>query len=205
MSTTYFNGPSVVVKSSYSVCGFHSQQQQAGHGRSPLHGQHYGEHVLLTLMAPRLEGRATTRGLSLIGQPRPQSLCVISLDRFWCISAPIAYRQSSSGLRAVKMNASVWLISLVICVPPLLGWKKSEEERSRDDEQCEVSASGQLGYVIYSSLGSFFIPTVVILVLYARIYVFLRRRASQRRKSEADVELGAKRSESFGRCLSPRM
>jgi len=68
------------------------------------------------------------------------------------------------------MIAFVWIFSALVCLPPLLGWKGKEEEG-----QCILSQD--LGYVLYSSNGSFFIPALVMVFVYARIFVAARSRA----------------------------
>lgn len=57
-----------------------------------------------------------------------------------------------------------------MCLPPLLGWKGRDVEG-----QCTLSED--LGYVLYSAFGSFFVPAIVMVFVYARIFVAARSRA----------------------------
>lgn len=51
------------------------------------------------------------------------SLCAISIDRFLAISRPISYsKMRRSKTLAVKIISGVWLLSLLITCPPILGW-----------------------------------------------------------------------------------
>lgn len=65
------------------------------------------------------------------------NLCLISLDRYWSITKAVEYLKSRTPARAAFMIAAVWIMSALICIPPLLGWgvKRSEDALP----QCEVS------------------------------------------------------------------
>ncbi|KAI8483071.1 5-hydroxytryptamine receptor 7 [Branchiostoma belcheri] len=58
----------------------------------------------------------------------------------------------------------------LISVPALLGWGKGNEY---DGETCLINQDK--GYTIYSTLGAFYIPMLVMLVLYWRIYITVQR------------------------------
>ncbi|GFS92216.1 octopamine receptor Oamb [Nephila pilipes] len=164
------------------------------------------------------------------------NLCAISIDRYLAITRPVHYRTIMSTLKVKLLIASVWILSFIICFPPLVGWNDrvqdgeditstdnitafSEMNRSHlssqyfmenrtvdayalkiitsnftdeafngsiiNDEvkfitrnissrrcpkpQCALITNQ--GYVIYSALGSFYIPMLVMLFFYYRIYV----------------------------------
>ncbi|KOC70926.1 Alpha-2C adrenergic receptor [Habropoda laboriosa] len=52
------------------------------------------------------------------------NLCLISLDRFWSITQAVKYLKKRTPARAALMIALVWLLSALVCIPPLLGWKR---------------------------------------------------------------------------------
>ncbi|XP_031631260.1 alpha-2Da adrenergic receptor [Contarinia nasturtii] len=101
------------------------------------------------------------------------NLCLISLDRYWSITKAVEYLKTRTPARALVMIAAVWIMSALICIPPLLGWgvKRSEESLP----QCELS--DDLGYVLYSALGSFYIPSCIMVFVYIRIYFAAKARA----------------------------
>ncbi|XP_050320004.1 uncharacterized protein LOC126752895 isoform X6 [Bactrocera neohumeralis] len=51
------------------------------------------------------------------------NLCAISLDRYVAVTRPVAYPSIMSTKRAKSLIAGVWVLSFVICFPPLVGWK----------------------------------------------------------------------------------
>ncbi|XP_070390943.1 alpha-1A adrenergic receptor-like isoform X3 [Dermacentor albipictus] len=93
------------------------------------------------------------------------SLCVISVDRYIGVTRPLTYSSVVTHRRALFACVLVWLLSAVISVGPLLGWR---EPPPADPFVCEVTK--QTGYVVFSVSFSFYIPTLIILVLYYRIY-----------------------------------
>jgi octopamine receptor alpha len=66
------------------------------------------------------------------------NLCLISLDRYWSITQAVEYLKTRTPARAAFMIAAVWIMSALICIPPLLGWKVKRPE-GEDLPQCQVS------------------------------------------------------------------
>jgi len=50
------------------------------------------------------------------------NLVAISIDRYIAVSRPIRYASLMSPSRAKLLIVSVWILSFVICFPPLIGW-----------------------------------------------------------------------------------
>ncbi|CAL8355346.1 unnamed protein product [Merluccius merluccius] len=98
------------------------------------------------------------------------SLCVISIDRFIGVSHPLRYPGIVTERRALTAMLAVWALSAVISVGPLFGWKQPP---SPDDSVCAITE--EPFYALFSSLGSFYIPLVVILCMYCRVYVVAKR------------------------------
>ncbi|XP_050548491.1 octopamine receptor-like, partial [Daktulosphaira vitifoliae] len=105
------------------------------------------------------------------------NLCAIALDRYRAITQPIAYAQKRTVSRVLWTVAIVWLASAVISSPPLIGWNDWPEAF---DEQTPCALTTHPGYVVYSSMGSFYIPLVVMSITYLRIYIATRRRLRRR-------------------------
>ncbi|XP_018341534.1 PREDICTED: alpha-2B adrenergic receptor isoform X1 [Trachymyrmex septentrionalis] len=101
------------------------------------------------------------------------NLCLISLDRFWSITQAVDYLKKRTPARAALMIALVWILSALVCIPPLLGWKRPTPEE--EYPKCELSED--IGYVLYSALGSFYIPSCIMVFVYIRIYFAAKARA----------------------------
>ncbi|XP_069140266.1 alpha-2A adrenergic receptor-like [Argopecten irradians] len=118
------------------------------------------------------------------------NICLISIDRYFCITRALTYTHFRTPARAVLMIASVWLLSTVICVPPLIGWKNPLQVT--DYPLCDVSS--EIGYIIYSAMGSFYIPAVIMVMVYFQIYRKAKLRA--RRGNKKDTKKKEKKKKS---------
>ncbi|XP_062406930.1 5-hydroxytryptamine receptor 1E [Sardina pilchardus] len=123
-------------------------------------------------------------------------LCVIALDRFWAITKAIEYARKRTARRAAAMVAAVWVISVFISVPPLF-WR--HRHQATVATQCIIEHD-HVGYTIYSTLGAFYIPMTLILILYYRIYsaakTLYQKRGSSRHLSSRSTDS----QHSLGQC-----
>nr|CAD7199583.1 unnamed protein product [Timema douglasi]CAD7410677.1 unnamed protein product [Timema poppensis] len=108
------------------------------------------------------------------------NLCAIALDRYWAITDPINYAQKRTLKRVLLMILGVWLLSGLICSPPLVGWNDWPDV-FQNDTPCQLTT--QQGYVIYSSLGSFYIPLLIMTIVYIEIFIATKRRLRERAKA----------------------
>lgn len=115
------------------------------------------------------------------------NLCAIALDRYRAITQPIAYAQKRTVSRTMWTVALVWIASAVICSPPLIGWNDWPDVF---DERTPCALTTHPGYVVYSSMGSFYIPLMVMSITYLRIYIATRRRLRRRAKQVAMSHAG---------------
>lgn len=101
------------------------------------------------------------------------NLCCISLDRYFAITRPLQYSRQRSPKQARGMIAVVWIASIIISSPPLIPSLFSEDINN-ESQGCTISKL--LSYRIYSSTGSFFLPALVMLFVYARIFKVIHDR-----------------------------
>ncbi|OXA45778.1 probable G-protein coupled receptor No9 [Folsomia candida] len=50
------------------------------------------------------------------------NLCAISLDRYVAVTRPVTYPSIMSSSKAKLLIGCVWVLSFLICFPPLVGW-----------------------------------------------------------------------------------
>ena len=104
------------------------------------------------------------------------NLCIISLDRYWAITDPIAYPTRMSPCRVSILITFVWLCSAGISFPAIAWWK-AVTPPDLPSTQCVFTEDS--AYLIFSSLVSFYFPTIVMIFVYMQIY----RAARNQRKS----------------------
>ncbi|XP_017775697.1 PREDICTED: 5-hydroxytryptamine receptor-like [Nicrophorus vespilloides] len=105
-------------------------------------------------------------------------LVAIALDRYWAVTN-IDYIHHRTGKRIMIMILVVWCVAFFVCIAPLLGWKDERwGERIEKDKICLVSQD--IGYQIFATASSFYLPLLVILILYWRIFQTARKRIRRR-------------------------
>ncbi|XP_065352627.1 dopamine receptor 2 [Cloeon dipterum] len=95
------------------------------------------------------------------------NLCVVSLDRYWAITDPLTYPNRMSNKRAIVLIATVWLCSSLISFPAIVWWRM-DREGPVPDFKCPFTEN--LGYLLFSSTISFYLPLFVMVFTYCRIY-----------------------------------
>jgi len=123
-------------------------------------------------------------------------LCAISFDRYIAIALPLRYPNLMTNKRCKFICLAMWILSFLICFPALFqnttGYTNSVKNNSTNSSswnnststplpQCDV-VNTQPGYIIYSALGSFFIPSFVLIGFYIRIFLLAKRFMTQAQK-----------------------
>ncbi|KAI5709588.1 hypothetical protein M8J75_001461 [Diaphorina citri] len=112
-------------------------------------------------------------------------LVAIALDRYWAVTN-IDYIHQRTAKRIGLMIFIIWCVSFLVCIAPLLGWKDGGwESRVRDERTCLVSQD--IGYQIFATASSFYLPLLVILILYWRIFQTARKRIRRRINAAAQI------------------
>uniref|UniRef100_A0A674D7B6 D(3) dopamine receptor n=1 Tax=Salmo trutta TaxID=8032 RepID=A0A674D7B6_SALTR len=134
------------------------------------------------------------------------NLCAISIDRYTAVVMPVLYNTTHSSRKRVSvMIATVWILAFAVSCPLLFGFNTSD-----DPTVCSISNPD---FVIYSSVVSFYLPFIVTLLVYIRIYVFLRKRRKRiafRQASSGKVQPGsaqpsAVRTQPYGPTVTVQM
>lgn len=95
------------------------------------------------------------------------NLCVISLDRYWAITDPITYPMRMTRIRSALLIAAVWICSSAISFPAIVWWRAV---RTEPIPPYKCPFTEHLGYLIFSSTISFYLPLFVMVFTYYRIY-----------------------------------
>ncbi|KAM3605684.1 uncharacterized protein V6R79_002894 [Siganus canaliculatus] len=143
------------------------------------------------------------------------NLCIISVDRYWAIASPFKYERKMTHRVAFVMIGVAWTLSILISfIPVQLNWhqagEEAEEEQVEERLWVQVKAPGGRNwtnssrvagscvanlnktYAISSSLISFYIPVVIMVATYTRIYRIaqtqIRRITSLERAAQNQVQ-----------------
>lgn len=99
-------------------------------------------------------------------------LCCISVDRYYAIVRPLEYPITMTHKTVSFMLANVWILpALISFMPIFLGWYTTPEHktfRTQNPNVCIFVVNN--AYALISSSISFWIPGVVMVTMYCRIY-----------------------------------
>ncbi|TGZ46224.1 5-hydroxytryptamine receptor [Temnothorax longispinosus] len=104
-------------------------------------------------------------------------LVAIAVDRYWAVT-DINYIQARNPRRIGTMIVTVWVVSLGISLAPQLGWKDPDYLVRIAQGTCLVSQDP--AYQIFATCATFYLPLLVILFLYWRIFQAARKRIRKR-------------------------
>ncbi|XP_067899055.1 5-hydroxytryptamine receptor 4 isoform X2 [Heterodontus francisci] len=115
-------------------------------------------------------------------------LCCISLDRYYAICCrPLVYRNKMTPLRVTIMLGGCWIIpSFISFLPIMQGWNSigiqelvEGRKFSNDTNTTYCIFMVNKPYAITCSVVAFYIPLILMVLAYQRIYVTARQHARQ--------------------------
>jgi hypothetical protein len=125
---------------------------------------------------------------------------VISWDRYIATNHPIRYRKQKNSIKVAIIYCVVsWVISITISLVPLAFSKENSEHddfdylENRRETPKKTHAYKRIGnttdyecvlfntptFVILSSFGSFFLPLIIMFVLYAAVFIKIKQQQSK--------------------------
>ncbi|KAG6461054.1 5-hydroxytryptamine receptor 1 [Manduca sexta] len=109
------------------------------------------------------------------------NLCMISVDRYYAITKPLEYGVKRTPKRMLLCILIVWMSAAFISLPPVLILGNEKTETS-----CSVSQNQV--YQIYATLGSFYIPLTVMVVVYYKIFRAARKIVKDEKRAQSHLE-----------------
>ncbi|XP_072301858.1 beta-2 adrenergic receptor-like [Eucyclogobius newberryi] len=102
-----------------------------------------------------------------------ETLCVIALDRYLAITSPLRYPSLLTRGRAFAAVLAVWIVASLISFLPihLKLWVSKDEEATKclkNELCCDFNTNA--AYAVSSSIVSFYLPLVVMIFLYSRVF-----------------------------------
>ncbi|XP_059614952.1 5-hydroxytryptamine receptor 2B-like [Phlebotomus argentipes] len=105
-------------------------------------------------------------------------LVAIATDRYWAVTN-VDYMHSRTAKRVFTMIFLVWFAAVIVSLAPQFGWKDPEYMQRIEQQKCMVSQD--VAYQVFATCCTFYVPLLVILVLYWKIYQTARKRIHRRR------------------------
>lgn len=113
----------------------------------------------------------------------------VSFDRYVAIENPLKYKQKMTKKTIFIIIGCIWLISVLLSYGPVLLGVYSQsklDHPSSDSTECGMRPNRI--YSIISSSTSFYIPLIIILFLYGRIFITARKHSHELQKLESIIK-----------------
>ncbi|XP_070820645.1 adrenoceptor beta 3a [Chaetodon trifascialis] len=107
-----------------------------------------------------------------------ETLCVIAVDRYIAITRPLRHKVLLNKWRARVIVCLVWAVSsLISFVPIMKGFWRDDDKRAKmcyEDPKCCDFVTNR-AFAIISSIVSFYIPLLIMIFVYAKVFLIATR------------------------------
>ncbi|XP_028313240.1 adrenoceptor beta 3a isoform X2 [Gouania willdenowi] len=112
-----------------------------------------------------------------------ETLCVIAVDRYVAITKPLRHKVLLSKWRARIIVCVVWIVSTLISFVPIMkGYWRADDDpealRCYNDSAC-CDFVTNTAFAITSSIVSFYIPLLIMIFVYAKVFLIATRQVKQ--------------------------
>ncbi|XP_015678290.1 beta-2 adrenergic receptor-like [Protobothrops mucrosquamatus] len=116
-----------------------------------------------------------------------ETLCVIAVDRYFAITSPFKYQSLLTKNKARMVILLVWVISILTSFLPIqMRWYRAKGEDAKtcylNESCCDFFINQE--YAITSSVISFYVPLVVMVFVYARVFQVAQKQLKKIDKCE---------------------
>ncbi|XP_048381101.2 muscarinic acetylcholine receptor M1-like [Stegostoma tigrinum] len=132
------------------------------------------------------------------------NLLVICFDRYFAITHPLTYRTKRTPRRAAIMVGIAWCISIMVWVPTILCWQYTVGQQTVRAGSCKVQFLLEPITTFGTAAIAFYLPVVIITILYARIYRETTRRTQALAALQETGGSVTKRQGTGRRLLEPK-
>uniref|UniRef100_A0A6P7G2S2 5-hydroxytryptamine receptor-like n=1 Tax=Diabrotica virgifera virgifera TaxID=50390 RepID=A0A6P7G2S2_DIAVI len=108
-------------------------------------------------------------------------LVAIAVDRYWAVTN-VDYIHTRNSYRIGIMIIIIWAIALVVSLSPQIPQFKDPDYLFRINEKKQCLVSQDVKYQIFATSSTFYVPLLMIFILYWKIFQTARKRIRRRRE-----------------------
>ncbi|XP_073687496.1 muscarinic acetylcholine receptor M4 [Garra rufa] len=122
------------------------------------------------------------------------NLLLICFDRYFCVTRPLSYPIKRTAKWAGVMIAAAWLQSLLLWAPVILLWQAGRDRSKVPEGQCYILLLANPAVTLATTIPAFYIPVIIMMVLYTRISLASQRRVQKMKPESANLLEPSKKS-----------
>uniref|UniRef100_A0A8C2I8U5 Muscarinic acetylcholine receptor n=1 Tax=Cyprinus carpio TaxID=7962 RepID=A0A8C2I8U5_CYPCA len=115
------------------------------------------------------------------------NLLLICFDRYFCVTRPLSYPTKRTARWAGVMIAAAWLQSLLLWAPAILLWQAGRDRSKVPEGQCYILLLANPAVTLATTIPAFYIPVVIMTVLYTKISLASQRRVHKLKSESANL------------------
>ncbi|KAI2648526.1 Muscarinic acetylcholine receptor M4 [Labeo rohita] len=115
------------------------------------------------------------------------NLLLICFDRYFCVTRPLSYPTKRTAKWAGVMIAAAWLQSLLLWAPAILLWQAGRDRSKVQEGQCYILFLANPAVTLATTIPAFYIPVIIMMVLYTRISLASQRRVQKLKPESANL------------------
>ncbi|XP_034397226.1 adrenoceptor beta 3a [Cyclopterus lumpus] len=108
-----------------------------------------------------------------------ETLCVIAVDRYIAITRPLRHKVLLNKWRARSIVCLVWVVSALISFVPIMKgyWHDNDDEAAKHCYKTQTCCDfvTNRAFAIVSSIVSFYIPLLIMIFVYAKVFLIATR------------------------------
>lgn len=108
------------------------------------------------------------------------SVFILCVDRYRSVREPLGYLRHRTKAQASVTILGAWVLAFLWIIP-ILGWKRfGAQGAGHREDRCETDFYDVTWFKVMTAMVNFYVPTLLMLWLYARIYRAVRRHIQHR-------------------------
>ncbi len=117
------------------------------------------------------------------------NLFLISIDRYFAITRPLRYELEVTGRKVLVVIVGVWVFSALLAFVPIhLGWNTQDGSVQNWDLPTLCLFEGNAYYVLLVSIGTYFIPLIIMCTVYSKVYAVATKQSKAIRQMTVGIK-----------------
>lgn len=115
------------------------------------------------------------------------SVFILCIDRYRSVQQPLRYLRYRTKTRASVTILGAWFLSFMWVIP-IIGWKHfGSPAPNLQDDKCETDFHNVTWFKVMTAIINFYLPTLLMLWFYVRIYKAVRRHCQHRQLTNGSL------------------